>query len=223
MDHREQIRTLIEQRRPLVVGAISESEGMTVTPIGCDVIELRLDSLGTPEAVQNYAASSPLPVLLTARGNLEGGQSDWTFEERAEAFRTLLSHAALIDIELRDFEFLDEVIEEAREAGVTVVGSFHDFEKTPPAEELLDQLHPMADLHKFALMAQSPKDITSHLSLAAGLAERPFAVMGMGPLGAAARPLMASCGSLLNYGYLGRTPTAPNQWPAKLLAETLFL
>ena len=47
--------------------------------------------------------------------------------------------------------------------------------------------------------------------------------MGMGPLGAAARPLMAKSGSLLNYGYLGATPTAPDQWPAGLLKQTLSL
>ena len=47
--------------------------------------------------------------------------------------------------------------------------------------------------------------------------------MGMGPLGAAARPLMAKAGSLFNYGYLGATPTAPDQWPAQLLKKTLAL
>jgi 3-dehydroquinate dehydratase len=47
--------------------------------------------------------------------------------------------------------------------------------------------------------------------------------MGMGPLGAAARPLMAEAGSLLNYGFLGTTPTAPNQWPAGLLKATLAI
>jgi 3-dehydroquinate dehydratase-1 len=44
--------------------------------------------------------------------------------------------------------------------------------------------------------------------------------MGMGPLGAAARPALALCGSRLNYGFL-HTPAAPGQWPAPLLAEAL--
>lgn len=223
MEHREKVKTLIDQGRPLVVGAISEVEGMAVTPTGCDLIEIRLDSLGTGEAVQNYAASSPLPVLLTARGAEEGGQSPWSLDERAEAYRTLLPHAALIDIELRDFDPLVEVIDDAREGEITVVGSFHDFKVTPSPEELVARLHPKADVHKFALMANSQDDIASQLSLMKLLGQNPFAVMGMGPLGAAARPLMAGCGSLLNYGYLGHTPTAPNQWPAKLLAETLSL
>ena len=43
--------------------------------------------------------------------------------------------------------------------------------------------------------------------------------MGMGPLGAEARPEMMKLGSILNYGFLGETATAPNQWPvAKLRA-----
>ena len=71
------------------------------------------------------------------------------------------------------------------------------------------------------LQHQSILHLQTHLDL---LDEKtPLSVMGMGPLGAAARPLMARSGSLLNYGYLGATPTAPDQWPAGLLKQTLSL
>ena len=42
----------------------------------------------------------------------------------------------------------------------------------------------------------------------------PVATMGMGPLAPVSRLLCAQCGSVLNYGYLGKTPTAPGQWDA---------
>jgi 3-dehydroquinate dehydratase-1 len=223
MQHRDKVRKGINEGRPLTVGAISGSDGLTVTPGGCDLVELRLDSLGLGEGLCQYAENSPLPLLVTARGASEGGQRDWSTGERANAYRALLPFATLIDVELRDFDLLDDLIAEARETGVLVVGSFHDFERTPPIDELRARLDSRADLHKFALMAHSPSDIVKHLELLESLDGHPSAVMGMGPLGAAARPLMAQCGSLLNYGYLGESPTAPNQWPAGLLAETIAL
>jgi 3-dehydroquinate dehydratase-1 len=107
---------------------------------------------------------------------------------------------------------------------VLVVGSFHDFEATPSLDTLTSKLNPQrVDIHKFALMAHSLDDIKSHFSLMKILSHQKLSVMGMGPLGAAARPLMAKAGSLLNYGYLGKTPTAPNQWPAALLSDALAL
>jgi len=49
----------------------------------------------------------------------------------------------------------------------------------------------------------------------------PVATMGMGPLAAVSRLLCAQCGSVLNYGYLGHSATAPGQWDAALLQHTL--
>jgi 3-dehydroquinate dehydratase len=45
--------------------------------------------------------------------------------------------------------------------------------------------------------------------------------MGMGPLAPVSRLLCAQSGSLLNYGYLGTTATAPGQWDAALLRQAI--
>jgi 3-dehydroquinate dehydratase I len=45
--------------------------------------------------------------------------------------------------------------------------------------------------------------------------------VGMGPLAAVSRLLCAQCGSVLNYGYLGETPTAPGQWDAASLKAAI--
>lgn len=221
MTHREQIRGFLSDKKPLVVGAVADLQSLSAPSSGCDIIELRLDSLGTGSELLDFAKNSPLPLLITARGAAEGGQSDWQIEERAEAYRTFLPHAALIDIELRDFGQLQTVIADARESGTTLIGSFHNFDKTPSLESLIEKSKPEADLLKFALMVNSNDDIKTHLSLLDSIPGRDLSVMGMGPLGAAARPLMAKAGSLLNYGFIGNTPTAPNQWPASLLGEAL--
>ena len=44
--------------------------------------------------------------------------------------------------------------------------------------------------------------------------------MGMGPWGRVSRLVLAKCGSLLNYGYIGES-NAPGQWPAARLKEML--
>lgn len=207
----------------MTVGAIADFEALQSGSFDCDAVELRLDSLGTGEEVLQFAETCPLPLLITARGSAEGGQSDWSLAERADAYRRFLPHAAAIDIELRDFDALDAVISEAKSDGILVVGSFHDFQATPALDFLAAKSDERADLHKFALRTDSLDAIQVHLGLFDALGENPLSVMGMGPLGAAARPLMAKAGSLLNYGYLGKIPTAPDQWPAGLLKQALLV
>jgi 3-dehydroquinate dehydratase-1 len=223
MTHRELIKQHLSDKKRLIVGAIADASTLLTAPTGCDVVELRLDSLGTGTNSHQFAENCPLPLLITARGHEEGGQSDWSNEERTDAYRAFLPHASLIDIELRDFDAFSEIISEARNLGIAVIGSFHDFSATPAPQLLGGKIDERADIHKFALMAQSANDITKQLEIFEQLPGRDLSVMGMGPLGAAARPLMAEAGSLLNYGYLGATPTAPNQWPAELLKATLTL
>lgn len=223
MKHRGRIKQHLSDRKRLVVGAIAEPSALSIKPTDCDVVELRLDSLGIGENVHRFAKECPLPVLLTARGAEEGGQSSWSKEERAHAYRALLPYAALIDIELCDFKALASVIENAKEIGISVIGSLHNFEVTPEPASLAEKINTRADLHKFAFMAQSSDDIKKHLEIFERLSGHALSVMGMGPLGASARPLMAEAGSLLNYGFLGATPTAPNQWPAGLLKATLAI
>ena len=205
----------------LVVGAIADISALELHNFECDMIELRLDSLGIGAEVLEFAENAPLPLLITARGASEGGTSDWSVEGRIAAYEQFLPFASAIDIELRDFEHFSRIIESAKAGNVLVVGSFHDFEKTPSLDTLKSKISTTADIHKFATRIQEKSDLRTHLDM---LDEQtPLSVMGMGPLGAAARPLMAKSGSLLNYGFLGATPTAPDQWPAGLLKKTLSI
>ncbi len=203
--------------RVLVVGAVADAAAFKMLAADCDMIELRLDSLGAGEEVINYAKQCPCPLLLTARGPEEGGQNNCSVEERRAAYMALLPYATAIDIELRSFYPLRDVIDAAKKAGVTIVGSFHNFEMTPPLDILTAKIGDIADIHKFATMVNSESDLEIHRALLQG--GKPLSVMGMGSLGAEARPEMMKMGSLLNYGYLGEVATAPNQWPvAKLKA-----
>lgn len=222
MSHRTQVRDFIEKTTPLTVGSVADLEQLTEAPQNCDLVELRLDSLGYGADVLAFAERSPLPLLITARGAAEGGQADWSIQSRAAAYRALMPYASLIDIELQDFPHLSDIIDDARTSEIIVIGSFHDFDATPALKILQEKTQQeKADIYKFALMARSIDDIETHISLIKQIDSENISIMGMGPLGAAARPLMAKAGSLLNYGYLGGTPTAPNQWPAPLLSAAL--
>jgi 3-dehydroquinate dehydratase-1 len=47
------------------------------------------------------------------------------------------------------------------------------------------------------------------------------ATMGMGALAPVSRLLCAQSGSLLNYGYIGQTSTAPGQWDSLRLKQAI--
>lgn len=140
-----------------------------------------------------------------------------SIQERIDAYLALLPFAFAIDIELSCFDSLSSVISAAKSQKTILVGSFHDFEKTPSLDSLTSLIGQIADIHKFATMVNEPCDLNIHRNLLK--LPTPLSVMGMGPLGAEARPEMMQLGSILNYGYLGDTPTAPNQWPTSKLME----
>ena len=77
-----------------------------------------------------------------------------------------------------------------------------------------------ADVAKCAFSLENPGDLQCLAEAFAG-SPLPLSLMGMGPLGPSSRLLAASLGSVLNYGFLGEHPTAPGQWPARLLKEAL--
>lgn len=213
----EVLTNAMNRRKPLIVGAVADLSSLQADTKNCDFVELRIDSLGTEDAIFNYAIKCTKPLLITVRGPEEGGQNSLDLNERRAAYLKLMPYASAIDIELRSHKDLADVITEAKRQGSVVVGSFHDFKKTPSLEELESKIGASADLHKFATLLRSKKDLQTHQTLLRK--DTPLSVMGMGPLGAEARPEMMQLGSILNYGYLGETATAPNQWPvAKLRA-----
>ena len=208
---------------PLVVGAVADLGILMTDPASfrdsCDLIELRLDSLGAGAEVVKFAKACPLPLLVTSRGKAEGGAGSWSCAERAAQYRALLSIATVIDIELSQFDALKEVRAEAEVAKVPIVGSFHDFEKTPELEELRRLRKEAGLFFKAATFVREQRDLQILYDFLKS--EDRSSVMGMGPMGGSARPSMAAMGSILNYGYLGEFATAPGQWRAGDLRKAI--
>lgn len=224
-------KNLLHRTDPLVVGAVSRAEtleGLSQTTLlaeECDVLELRLDSIALPpDELHAHASHLPLPLLITARHPDEGGHGNLSAPDRAALLDRHLDLAALMDVELRSAMDLQPVITKAKARGVGVIGSFHDFNSTPSDDVLRGAvdfgLQFKFDSVKIATTLLSPDDLARLIHLLASEKRIPLSVMGMGNLGRASRIVLARCGSVLNYGYLGES-NAPGQWPARRLKELL--
>ena len=209
--------------RPNVVGIVDCPRAIQIAarlPAGSiDLLEWRADcfSPGIP------LPRAKFPWLVTARHPSEGGRGNLSTAARREMLLSHLGLASAVDIEARSLDAMRDVADEARRSGVRVIASFHDFKKTPTAARLKmiarRAIDSGADILKVATVTKSPGDIARLLALFTGH-PIPVAVMGMGPLGMSSRVLFASCGSVLNYGWLDR-PNVPGQWSAVELKRLL--
>ncbi len=224
---------LLSSARPLTVGVIPDAATLSLwgrmdaaaREAACDLIELRLDTLQLPEGELRAALTgNTTPVLLTARHPAEGGQGPADAAGRMALIEPLLDLASLIDIELRSAQEMRSLVQKAQGRGVRVVGSFHDFQATPGDEVLQGAIgfaQPAGlDAVKIATFLNSTEDLLRLIRLAAAPQRLRLSCMGMGPLGRVSRLVLAKCGSLLNYGYLGEA-NAPGQWPAARLKAIL--
>jgi 3-dehydroquinate dehydratase I len=194
----------------------------------CDIAEIRLDLVcGDMGAVEpeTWSHLSGIPLLFTARCPREGGARALDTRTRMHLLETALPDAALIDIEVAGIAEMRPLLDKLAAAGIPWVASFHDFTETPPDAVLLEKLalakQAGAAVFKVAAMLEGTADLARLADFQ--LADHGIAVatMGMGPLAPVSRLLCAQCGSVLNYGYLGETPTAPGQWDAASLKSAI--
>lgn len=202
----------------LVVGSVADAASLRgAKHLACDWLEWRVDGLLREMSVEELEAqSAPCPVLLTVRTQEEGGLYAFAdVDERAALALRLMPRAVALDWELAHLAAVPQLLAAAHQAGVAVIASAHDFEKTPRLEELREKeimaRELGADVVKFAFRVQRAEDLLVGVELLRG-ASGPMAVMGMGELGPVSRLLYAQHGSCLVYGYLGGNPTAPGQW-----------
>lgn len=202
-----------------------------------------------------HALRPGLPILLTVRTGFEGGQVEITEDDYAEAVRALI--AGVADIEVAEATGSDAVdgteadvetgasgatvavdveidrsesrslIASAREAGVPVVASHHNFEATDSVGRLLATFAAMseagADVAKVAMMPQAPSDVLRLLEATAAAdasSEIPVIGISMGPSGRTSRIMGADFGSCATFAQIGQG-SAPGQIDAVVLAEIL--
>ena len=212
-----------------------------------DILEWRIDYLEdiSPEAVcalleKVRAAAGSMPLLVTFRTENEGGQRAISAEDYA-ALLSAIVHTGMAD--LIDMEFamatggaathslpVCEMRKLALEHNVPVIYSYHNFDRTPAQDELVQKLGQMishgCNIAKIAVMPQSPADVLTLLA-ATEEAKRtfpscPIITMSMGQLGMVSRLCGETFGSAVTFGSAAQA-SAPGQVPAKQLRQTLAL
>ena len=195
-----------------------------------DLLELRLDHFVTDlKPLIRVLPKLAIPLIVTVRHPREGGVNRLSSKQRLSLYRQFLPFAAMIDVELRSAASLEPLLEEAHNAGVLRILSWHDFRSTPSLPVLRSRWPAAAEFQpeviKFATVTEKPTQLATLIAFLAGRPAQPLAsVMGMRTFGKVSRLALAAAGSHLNYGYLGELQV-PGQWPAKalkrLLAEVL--
>lgn len=177
------------------------------------------------------------PVLFTFRTRAEGGERALSQEDYLSLnLAAVAAGADLIDVELTAEERSlpaggqengeEGIVADIHRAGGLVIGSSHDFGRTPGKTEMLRRLIRMQDLGcdvtKIAVMPKSRSDVLELLGaaemMADGIADRPFVCLSMGGLGVASRLAPELCGSAFSFATAGRA-SAPGQVSAELLAR----
>mgnify|MGYP000925800670 FL=1 len=203
-----------------------------------DLIELRIDCY---EYVENFSRVKLLlenirkiyskTILFTFRSKNEGGMHELSEEKYFELCNYIIASKLvdLIDVELsKPEESIKKIITFAREKGVRVIMSSHDFIKTPSGDEIVSRLEKMqdydADITKIAVMANCEEDVLTLLSAALLMkkerADRPFTALSMGSMGIVTRLSGELFGSCLTFASLDR-PSAPGQINVRNAREIL--
>lgn len=224
---------LLQDRRPRVVGSfgsvldLQKSLDLSVHE-SCDIAEIRLDLLvSEPNGAkpENWSHLWTTPLLFTARRPEEGGANALDSVARVKLLQCAIERAAWVDVEVASIGEMTSFLDEITARGTPWIASYHDFNRLPPNAELESAVKRAreagAAIFKAAARLDSPADLARLAEFQLADHGIPVATMGMGPLAPVSRLLCAQCGSLLNYGYLGNTATAPGQWDSALLKTAI--
>lgn len=211
------------------------SKGNELASIPLHVVEWRADFyedvFQIPEVLETLkqlrAVLGDIPILFTFRTKKEGGEkeissADYTALNQAVAES---GDADAVDVEIfSGDEVVAENIANIHNAGKIVVGSNHDFHRTPTQADLIYRLRKMqdmgADIPKIAVMPQSKDDVLTLLSATNEMtryyADRPIITMSMSSTGVISRLCGEVFGSSMTFGAVGQV-SAPGQIPVEQL------
>lgn len=190
-----------------------------------DAVEYRLDRAADGlDAVAAY--DGELPLLVTNRVDHEGGEAPDT-PVRLDTLEAAIEEPPVVgvDIELSAVRSGAgrRVVEQAREHGVAVIVSTHDFERTPDPDRIRDRLVAAAeygDIAKLAVRASDRGDVLDLLRVTHELsaAGTQVATVAMGEAGRHSRAVAPLYGSRLGYAPVDvADPTAPGQYDLETL------
>ncbi|HSP89552.1 MAG TPA: shikimate dehydrogenase [Vicinamibacterales bacterium] len=171
---------------------------------GADLVEVRIDTVGDPDAAGAIAGRA-LPVVVTCRRSDEGG---W-FRGSEQARRALLLAALDAGADYVDLEFGHGFDDEIRTRhGRHIVLSLHDFEGCPAdLEARVDAMAALCpDVLKIAVTVSRVADCGRLAAIGRQHAGRPMVLIAMGEAGLVTRLLPGRFGSCWTYAGDGVAP-----------------
>ena len=216
---------------------LAQAKSLQTLPV--DVVEWRIDWF---ENVFDFdslkdtltdlrAALGDLPLLMTFRTSKEGGEKAIEPEAYAE-LNIKAAQTGLVDlVDVEVFTgIVSRIIREVHAAGVKIVASNHDFDKTPDKDDIVSRLRKMqdmdADIPKIAVMPRCKRDVLTLLAateeMATDYADRPIITMSMAGTGVISRLCGEVFGSALTFGAAGKA-SAPGQMGVQDLNTVLGL
>jgi 3-dehydroquinate dehydratase-1 len=171
-------------------------------------------------------------LLFTIRSEAEGGEKlSFTSPAINEINEFVISNqlADMVDIELFSAEEKVRCLcALARDKGVRIIMSNHDFKATPSKGEIIRRLelmgHMGADIAKIAVMPQDKRQLATLLDATLIMQERdadtPVVTMSMGRLGALSRITGEIFGSAITFASVDKT-SAPGQIPYDVMGQAL--
>lgn len=192
---------------------------------GADLVELRMDGLQNTEGWEELPLED-VPIILTNRPNREGGSFKGEERKRVELLaKGIQRGVACVDIELSTPKKLrDSLVADAKDSGVTVLMSHHDFSTTPSTETLMrtvgNLVETKCDIAKLVTFAESPDHALRMLDFiirARDTTDTPIIAFAMGEAGNITRLVSPIFGSPWIYAGV-REKTAPNQ-PDMVIAK----
>ena len=225
-----------------IVGKTREeilAKGKELASIPLHVVEWRVDFyedvFQIPQVLETLkglrAALGETPILFTFRTLKEGGEKEISMEDYTALNKAVAQSgdADAIDVEIfSGDQVVLENIANIHAAGKVVVGSNHDFHKTPSQADLIYRLRKMqdmgADIPKIAVMPQNKADVLTLLAATEEMyrcyADRPIITMSMSATGVISRLCGEVFGSSMTFGAVGQV-SAPGQIPADQLEQVL--
>ncbi len=171
------------------------------------------------------------PLLITFRTFTEGGSKEISPDNYMELIENLASfgYADMADVEVYRLgkEEISAFISRLKKY-VTVVGSYHDFSKTPDTSNMVERLLYMdsvgADIPKLAVMPNNKTDVMRLMEASAEAVDKlegkPVITMSMARLGVISRIAAESTGSAVSFGCIGK-PSAPGQIEVEVLKNII--
>lgn len=228
---------------PLVERSLSDlmKEAAFLKTLDIDLVEWRVDFFDHVEDIEKVKDAltqirtilAEIPLIFTFRSLKEGGEKEVSTEYYFELINEIAKtgFVDIIDVELFNEEIsIKSLIKEAHKNDVFVIISNHDFEKTPPKEEIISRLRKSqelgGDLPKIAVMPKCASDVLTLLdatnTLNKEFADRPIITMSMAGKGMVSRLTGEVFGSAITFG-AAKKASAPGQLPVNELRKVLEL